>query len=107
MVRAPPSITPAIEAIIETSSSSVGDSGGNIVGNGGAGTLSLISILQPLANNGGSTFTRALSVGSLAINAGNNALAKNYAGAPLVNDQRGVGFPRIVGGTVDMGAFES
>jgi hypothetical protein len=44
---------------------------GNLVGNGGSGTLPIGSILNPtLALNGGSTRTHALVPGSLAINAG-------------------------------------
>ncbi len=60
----------------------------------------LASILAPLANNGGATQTFALVAGSLAINAGSNALIP----AGVTTDQRG--FVRIVGGTVDIGAFE-
>ncbi len=54
--------------------------------------------LSTLNNNGGTTPTHALLANSPAINAGNNA---NVIGA---TDQRG--FTRIVGGTVDIGAFE-
>jgi hypothetical protein len=57
--------------------------------------------LSPLGDNGGPTQTIALGSGSVAIDAGDNAAA-----AGLVTDQRGLGFPRIVGGTVDIGAFE-
>ena len=45
--------------------------------------------------------------GSPAINAGSNALAVDAQGNPLTTDQRGTGFPRIVDGTVDIGAFEA
>jgi hypothetical protein len=54
--------------------------------------------LAPLTDNGGQTLTNALLAGSPAINAGNNADAP-------ATDQRG--FARIVGGTIDIGAFES
>jgi hypothetical protein len=54
-------------------------------------------MLGPLQNNGGPTQTIALLPGSPAINAGDNT------GAPDT-DQRG--FARIVGGTIDIGAFE-
>ena len=65
-------------------------------------------LLGQLANNGGPTQTMALLPGSPAIDAGSNALAVDPAtGQPLAYDQRGVGFPRIVNGTVDIGAFES
>ena len=81
---------------------------GNIVGNAGSGVLALATILDPtLADNGGPTLTHALAVGSPAINTGNNTLAKNVGGIPFSTDQRGVSFPRINGGTVDMGAVES
>ncbi len=59
-------------------------------------------LLGPLQNNGGLTQTHALLVGSPAINAGNNALIP----MGVTTDQRGTGFPRISGGTVDIGAFE-
>ncbi|HTK78003.1 MAG TPA: choice-of-anchor Q domain-containing protein [Gemmataceae bacterium] len=62
--------------------------------------------LGPLANNGGPTLTMALLPGSIAINAGSNARAVGPDGQPLTTDQRGSGFLRIVGGTVDVGAFE-
>jgi Ca2+-binding RTX toxin-like protein len=54
-------------------------------------------LLAPLADNGGSTLTHALLQGSPAINAGDNT-------GVLTTDQRGN--PRIVDGTVDIGAFE-
>ena len=63
--------------------------------------------LGPLANNGGPTQTMALLPGSPAIDAGDNSLAVDAQGNPLTTDQRGPGFPRIVNGTVDIGAFES
>jgi CSLREA domain-containing protein len=62
--------------------------------------------LGPLADNGGPTQTMALLPGSPAINAGNNDLAKNPDGTPLVFDQRAPGFARIVGPAVDIGAYE-
>jgi hypothetical protein len=56
--------------------------------------------LQPLADNGGPTFTHALLPDSPAVDAGT-------AGANVPDtDQRGPGFPRVVGGGLDMGAFE-
>jgi hypothetical protein len=44
--------------------------------------------------------TQALLAGSPAINAGDNVLAIGPS------DQRGKGFARIFGGTVDIGSFE-
>ena len=65
-------------------------------------------LLGPLAFNGGPTQTHALLPGSPAIDAGSNALAVDFGFPenPLVSDQRGDGFDRIVSGTVDIGAFE-
>lgn len=53
-----------------------------------------------LANNGGPTQTHALLAGSPAIDAGDSSY---FPG----NDQRGAGFPRVRGGRLDIGAFES
>lgn len=58
--------------------------------------------IAPLANNGGSTLTHALVAGSLALNAGNNALIP----VEITTDQRGA-VSRILKGRVDIGAFES
>ena len=62
--------------------------------------------LGTLADNGGPSQTIALLAGSPAIDAGKNSLAVDPKGDPLTTDQRGTGFPRIVNGTVDIGAFE-
>jgi uncharacterized delta-60 repeat protein len=80
----------------------IGDaaSSGGIV-NGANGNIAGVDpMLGPLRDNGGPTPTHALLAGSPAINAGDNALAIGGT------DQRGPGFPRIGGGTVDIGAFE-
>ena len=58
-------------------------------------------LLGSLADNGGPTLTHLPQTGSPAIDAGDNASA-----AGLTYDQRGVGFPRVVSGTVDIGAVE-
>ncbi len=87
----------------------------NLIGTGGSGGLTngingnLVGVADPgltteLANNGGPTQTIALLPGSPAIDHGSNALANEYS---LTTDQRGAGFPRIVNGNVDIGAFES
>ncbi len=55
--------------------------------------------------DGGTSFF-ALIPNSLALNAGSNSEAVDAMGAPLTSDQRGVGFKRISGGTVDIGAIE-
>ncbi len=83
------------------------DANGNFIGGDTAGT-GINPQLGPLANNGGTTRTHALLVGSVAIDSGSNTLA-----AGLTTDQRGVPFARILdgnhlgGAVVDMGAFES
>src|SRR5687768_12758054 len=63
-------------------------------------------MLGPLADNGGPTFTHALLDGSPAINAGDPATVAGSGNTPEF-DQRGTGFPRVVGGRIDMGAFEA
>jgi len=70
----------------------------SIVGSGNL--LGVDPNIGPLAFNGGNTRTQALLAGSPAINAGSNPLS-------LTTDQRGAGFPRVVGQAADMGAFES
>jgi hypothetical protein len=67
---------------------------GNQVGNGNSPIDPKLGQLQ---DNGGPTWTEALLPGSPAIDAGNNGDAPD-------TDQRG--FHRIVGGTVDIGAYE-
>jgi len=63
-------------------------------------TITADPLLQPLADNGGTTMTHALSAGSPAIDAGNNL-------ASLYSDQRGSPFTRSAGPKPDIGAFES
>lgn len=55
--------------------------------------------LWPLADYGGVTHTMALQVGSPAVDAGANP-------SSLASDQRGAGFPRVLGAGADIGAFE-
>src|ERR1051326_2605094 len=82
----------------------------NLVGTGGALSNGVngnqVGVTNPLlgalANNGGPTLTHALLAGSPAINTGSNALALDPNGSPLITDQRGAGFTRISGGTVDI-----
>jgi parallel beta-helix repeat protein len=66
----------------------------------GTSASPLNPLLAPLGNYGGPTQTMALLPGSPAIDAGNNALV-----AGITTDQREL--PRVVNGTVDIGAFES
>ena len=64
-------------------------------------------LLDPLGlrDNGGPTLTIALLPGSPAIDTGDDSVL----GAPhnLSTDQRGAGFPRLLGAHVDIGAFEA
>jgi hypothetical protein len=73
----------------------------NINGSTGFGAsgdvLNMNPLLEPLADNGGPTLTHAPSPTSPVINAGNNR------GAPETDQP---GFPRIAGGTIDIGACE-
>lgn len=56
-------------------------------------------LLAPLAHNGAPTRTQALRAGSVAIDAGSNRQHLRF-------DQRGPGFPRVIGRAADIGAFE-
>jgi hypothetical protein len=87
----------------------VTDLGHNVIGGGGGFTngvngdiVGTNPNLGPLANNGGPTLTYALQAGSAAIDGGYNAIIPSG----VTTDQRGPGFDRISGGTVDIGAFE-
>jgi hypothetical protein len=92
-------------------------SANNLIGTGGGLTGgvngNIVGVNDPLlgalGDNGGPTQTHALLLDSPSLDKGNNALAVDEASSPLVNDQRGAGFGRrrVVGGTVDIGAFES
>src|SRR5439155_4667454 len=55
--------------------------------------------LGPLGNYGGPTQTLPVLGGSWVLNAGSNP-------AGLTTDQRGIGFPRVLGSAADIGAFE-
>lgn len=62
--------------------------------------------LGPLANNGSGIPTHLPLTGSPAINAGDPAVQAGSGGTPLF-DQRGVGYFRVSGGRIDMGAVET
>ncbi len=94
----------------------------NLIGTGAGGMINgsqgnLVGVANPglgvLANNGGPTQTIALLSSSPALEAGSNDDATSLAlflSIPLLGqgtDQRGSGFPRIIGANVDIGAFES
>jgi hypothetical protein len=96
----------ARNSIIEGVAGDLGSWGHNLIGNARWGSgfdstdlLNVNPLLGPLRGNGGPTQTMALLPGSPAIDAGDNTDAPLY-------DQRGPGFPRIVNGIIDIGAFE-
>jgi hypothetical protein len=91
------------------------DGSSNFIGSSTGGGI-IDPHLGSLANNGGPTQTHALLAGSLALNHGNNSLipvdtldidGDSNTTEVVPFDQRGVGFARIGGGTVDMGALEA
>ncbi|MDR3457511.1 MAG: choice-of-anchor Q domain-containing protein [Verrucomicrobiae bacterium] len=73
----------------------------------GTAAVPIDPLVGTLQNNGGVIPTVALLAGSPAINAGVNASALDDTGNPLTTDGRGIGFARVKGGRVDVGAFES
>ena len=79
------------------------DANGNLIGGTVHGLID--PLLRPLADYGGPTHTLGLAPGSPAINAGNPSAVAGAGGVPLY-DQRGVPFDRIIGGRIDIGAFE-
>ena len=108
-------LVPDPDSVLTINHSLIGVADGLAItgGNNFTGTAAspLDPLLGPLADNGGPTQTHALLSGSPAIDAGNNDLAVDADGSPLLTDQRGVGFERIQDGgsgtaTVDIGAVE-
>jgi len=75
--------------------------------NGADTFLNVDPQMMPLTNYGGSVWTRALAPLSPGRNIAVNAEALDTLGQPLETDARGIGFPRIIEATVDIGAFES
>ena len=88
---------------IRSNSSLLGSIDSRTTINGTGNVSSTNPNLGALANNGGLTKTMALLVGSPAIDAGPSPVA-SFAGNQF--DQRGTGFARVVGSSVDIGAFE-
>lgn len=67
----------------------------------GTDPTALDAILAPLAHNGGDTRTHALVAGSPAVEGGDPGFTP-----PPPYDQRGPSYQRIVGGRIDIGAYE-
>ena len=96
----------------DCTSGTVTSLGGNVVGSGtgcpsgGTGDTTAAANLAALADNGGSTQTHALPVGSAALN--RTASGTRGCGSSPTTDQRGNGFgrPDPPGGACDSGAYE-
>ncbi len=99
----PRSAKGAIQAVTLTANNSLFSEAQSGISETTPGTGNQFGVSNPglnvLANNGGLTQTLALLAGSPAINTGGNPAA-------LAFDQRGTGFPRTVGSSTDVGAFE-
>jgi predicted outer membrane repeat protein len=77
------------------------DDGGGYL-NGSGDQINTDPMLGALQNNGGPTFTHALSLHSPAINAGDPSFTP-----PPSYDQRGSPFVRVFNGRIDIGSFEA
>ena len=97
------SALPSDTGSITATNSLIGEVDSRITVNGTNNVSSTNPMLGALANNGGPTKTMALLTGSPAIDAGPNPVA-TFTGNEF--DQRGAGYARVVGGLVDIGAFE-
>ena len=78
----------------------IGDAGG-FAADGSGNLLGQSAELGPLADNGGPNLTHHPLATSPALNAGDPDFVP-----PPEFDQRGMGFPRVLGGRIDMGAVE-
>ncbi len=97
-----PAFLPATAGVTYTVNNSLFEAGAFPAGFCGSnGNLcNLDAKLEGLAQNGGGIPTHALRGGSPALDSGTTT-------STLTSDQRGVGFARVFGSAVDMGAFES
>ena len=87
-------------ALTSNGSLLLGSDSGATVTTGSGDLINADPMLAPLADNGGPTLTHDLMAGSRAINTGANP-------DNLPNDQRGMGFPRVLGPSADIGAYET
>ena len=87
-----------------STSSGVGDLIRTAINFGGTIVSNADPQLSPLASNGGPTQTMAIAFTSPALNGGDTTIATR---AGLTDDQRGAGFPRVAGTSVDIGAYEA
>ena len=93
----------AVNSPMNADDSLLGDVDSRLTVNGSGNILSTDPGVAALANNGGPTKTMALLTTSAALDAGPTTVFTFPGNA---NDQRGEGFPRIVGTKADIGAFE-
>ena len=94
---------PTATGSFTATNSLIGEADSRVTINGTDNVTSTDPMLGALADNGGPTKTMAPLTGSPAINAGPNQVA-TFPDNEF--DQRGTGFARVVGGLVDIGAFE-
>ena len=100
-MKASPIVNIAINSTVTSLGYNMSDDGGSGVLTGPGDQINIAPMLGLLQDNGGPTFTHALLCGSPAINAGD----PNFTPPPDY-DQRGPGFPRVINGRIDIGAFE-
>ena len=98
---------------IFNASGMIGSLGYNLSSDDGGGFLTATGdqintdpMLGPLQDNGGPAFTHTLLSGSPAIDAGDPSFDAYSFNPPLLEDERGAGFPRVVNDRIDIGAFE-
>lgn len=101
-------VSPGGHSIVSDGFTTIMSQGYNVSSDDGAGYLNgpgdqinTDPMLGPLQDNGGPTFTHALSHGSPAIDAGD----PNFTPPPDY-DQRGPGYDRLRGDRIDIGSFE-
>ncbi|MEM9353697.1 MAG: choice-of-anchor Q domain-containing protein, partial [Planctomycetota bacterium] len=90
-------VTSSYSLIQDPVGATINDLGGTITGQN--------PNLGPLANNGGATLTHLPAGGSPVVDAGNPAAIPGQGVTPAF-DQRGIGFDRVRGTAIDIGAVE-